>query len=354
MTTVLNDKHVSEDGIDMIGKVCRYCNRADMTQEFQARLLVCRYVDSFYSWRWPFAFGPNFSRTHSPTLSFCHNSRCKDTYYCSKEHQLADWKVHKKVCHPPDRALEKATKGSQDSIMSFVMSNYYDIMKEIVRITQDEGIDKQELVLEIDFFANKGSAPALRDPAEFKIGITSRYLQGDRPDEPDWFYKGTSVYDDNIKMFIAGLTDHYRRMTNDRLLTVTRYASGSSGVYRVLLMTEVGGTPLFSDDALDAFARAMNNDDSRLEQVYGNKSNAITVRRDMEMRDRRMQQVMSRHPDGGTSFLADMARLRESLDAFVASDRYNDLVDNLSEESGDDYDDDEYESAEEEDVDDLS
>jgi hypothetical protein len=265
--------------------------------------------------------------------------------------------MHKKVCHPPDRSLEKVTKGGQgDSILSFVIINYYDIMKEIVRITQEKGIDKQELVLEIDFFANKGSAPALRDPAEFKIGITSRYLEGDRPDEPDWFYKGTSVYDSNIKVFIAVLSDRYHRMTSDRLLTVTRYASGSSsGVHRLFLMTEVDGTPLFSDDALDAFARAMNNDDSRLEQVFGNKSNAITVRRDMEMRGRMLQQIMrgrmlqqitSGQPDGDTSFLANMARLRESLDAFMATD--------LEEENRDDYEEDECDSDEEEDVDDLS
>jgi hypothetical protein len=223
--------------------------------------------------------------------------------------------------------------------LSFVIINYYDIMKEIVRITQEKGIDKQELVLEIDFFANKGSAPALRDPAEFKIGITSRYLEGDRPDEPDWFYKGTSVYDSNIKVFIAVLSDRYHRMTSDRLLTVTRYASGSSsGVHRLFLMTEVDGTPLFSDDALDAFARAMNNDDSRLGKVFGNKSKAITVRRDMEMSGRMLQQIMNGQPDGDTSFLADMARLRESLDAFMATD--------LEEENGDDYEEDECDSDE--------
>lgn len=336
----------------MIGRVCRYCNRADMSQEFQARLLVCRYDGSFYACMTIIAvcfwLQVKFLRTHSPTLLSCHTSRCKETYYCSKEHQLADWKMHKKVCHPPDRSLEKATKGGQgDSILSFVIINYYDIMKEIVRITQEKGIDKQELVLEIDFFANKGSAPALRDPAEFKIGITSRYLEGDRPDEPDWFYKGTSVYDSNIKVFIAVLSDRYHRMTSDRLLTVTRYASGSSsGVHRLFLMTEVDGTPLFSDDALDAFARAMNNDDSRLEQVFGNKSNAITVRRDMEMSGRMLQQIMNGQPDGDTSFLANMARLRESLDAFMATD--------LEEENGDDYEEDECDSDEEEDVDDLS
>jgi nucleoside-diphosphate-sugar epimerase len=103
-------------------------------------------------------------------------------------------------------------------------------------------------------------------------------------------------------------------------------------------MTEVDGTPLFSDDALDAFARAMNNDDSRLGKVFGNKSKAITVRRDMEMSGRMLQQIMNGQPDGDTSFLADMARLRESLDAFMATD--------LEEENGDDYEEDECDSDE--------
>lgn len=59
-------------------------------------------------------------------------------------------------------------------------------------------IDKQELVLELDFFATEGSAPALREPPEFKVGITKRYFEGDRPEEPDWFYKGTEVYEKNV------------------------------------------------------------------------------------------------------------------------------------------------------------
>lgn len=86
-------------------------------------------------------------------------------------------------------------------MMSFVKSNYYDIMKELDRITEEEDVEKQELLLEIDFFASEGSDPALRDPPEFKVGITKRYLEGDRPDEPDWFYRGTDVYDKNISFF---------------------------------------------------------------------------------------------------------------------------------------------------------
>lgn len=64
------------------------------------------------------------------------------------------------------------------------------------------------------------------------------------------------------------------------------------------------------------------------------------------MRGRMLQQITSGQPDGDTSFLANMARLRESLDAFMATD--------LEEENGDDYEEDECDSDEEEDVDDLT
>ena len=69
--------------------------------------------------------------------------------------------------------------------MCFVTDNYFDIMKEVERITRDGTVDKKDLVLEIDFFAVQGSAPALKDPPEFKLGITHRYLEGTRPDVSD-------------------------------------------------------------------------------------------------------------------------------------------------------------------------
>jgi len=226
--------------------------------------------------------------------------------------------MHKKVCSPPNRATEKACKGGQNAILSFVTSNYYDIMKEIIRLTQAESIDKQEVVLELDFYANEGSAPALREPPEFKVGITKRYLEGDRPDEPDWFYKGDDTYyEKNVSAFLAGTTDHYQRMTKNHLLTVTRYASGSSGVYRLMLLSSVeNGTPLFSDEAYDAFDRAMKDDDSRLEEVFGDNHVNIIARRD---RDRmlRIRRAMSEQDDGGASLIASMARMRD----FMASDR---------------------------------
>lgn len=238
------------------------------------------------------------------------------------------------MCTPPNRALEKATKGGQDSIMSFIMANYYDIMKEIVSVTNKENVGKQELVLELDFFANEGSAPALRDPPNFKIGVAKRYIEGRRPDEPDWFHKGSEIYDSNVKMFVTGAMDHYRRMTSNHLLTFVRYASGSTGVYRVMLLTEENGTPLFSDEAYEAFSRALLGDDSQLEEVYGDKHESIIWRRDLDRRNR-IQRVMSEQPDGGASFLAGIASMRSSLNEFMSSDRYRDLVEEVNGEECD-------------------
>jgi hypothetical protein len=138
--------------------------------------------------------------------------------------------------------------------------------------------------LELDFYASNGSAPALCDPPEFEVGITKRYFKGKRPDEPDWFHKGTDVYQRNIGAFMAGINDHYKRMTKDHLLTAVRYPNGNSGVYRVALMLPDNRTPIFSNEAYDAYVRALvHHDDSRLEKVFG-KERALKIkkRRDMD------------------------------------------------------------------------
>jgi hypothetical protein len=69
--------------------------------------------------------------------------------------------------------------------MNFVKN--YSIVDECLRNIKVQC--SQGLVIEINFFWRR---TALRD--EFKVGLTSRYNEGSRPDEPDWFSKGTSVY----------------------------------------------------------------------------------------------------------------------------------------------------------------
>lgn len=48
MASVFNEKVVSNPG-GKIGRVCRYCNKADLSEEFQESLLVCRHV-CFHCW----------------------------------------------------------------------------------------------------------------------------------------------------------------------------------------------------------------------------------------------------------------------------------------------------------------
>lgn len=168
------------------------------------------------------------------------------------------------------------------------MDNYYDIMKEYIRVCEAEDVDKQELVLELDFRAKEGSAPALRDPPEFKVGITSRYLRGDCPDESSWFPQGSDEHEKNSGL-LACLNDHYRRMTSNHLLTLSRYASGTINVSRLSVTPNVNAVSLFSDDAFDAFSRALRNDDSRLDEVFGSKAKYIAANRDLEIIRMRMQ-----------------------------------------------------------------
>jgi hypothetical protein len=84
--------------------------------------------------------------------------------------------------------------------------------------------------------------------------------------------------------FMAGINDHYKRMTKDHLLTAVRYPNGNSGVYRVALMLPDNRAPIFSNEAYDAYVRALvHHDDSRLEKVFGKERGLkIKKRRDMD------------------------------------------------------------------------
>jgi hypothetical protein len=52
-------------------------------------------------------------------------------------------------------------------------------------------------------------------PNKFKVGLTSRFFKGSRLDEPDWFFKGTSVYESNVGRWLMGANERYGRMTSD-------------------------------------------------------------------------------------------------------------------------------------------
>ena len=141
-------------------------------------------------------------------------------------------------------------------------------MKEFDRIMREKKIDKQELLLELDLYPDEqGSAPALRTPPEFKVGITRRYLE----------VTGNEWYDaDSIQ-------DHYQRMTSNHLLVLVRNPDQSMSIYKLQIDLQTTGVGVYSDEAMDAFSRALRNDDSRLGQVYGYaQMSQIKARRDVD------------------------------------------------------------------------
>jgi hypothetical protein len=230
-----------------------------------------------------------------------------------------------------NKQCQKATLGHQNAAMVFLQNNYYEIMKTMELQSRDGTVAKKDLLVEVDLKVDpaKGSAPGLRTPPEFKMAPATSYMDGKRPNEPNWFFKGTKVYQNNIKTFICGLRDHHARMTDDRILTLVRHPSGDSSVYRICLMSQDTGKALFSDEALQAFRRAMvHRDDSLLPSVYSpEQALIITSRRDHD--DRRRRRDLERQ--GGPGFQQDMAALAQRCRTFMQSDDWR----RIQEEHGD-------------------
>jgi hypothetical protein len=108
--------------------------------------------------------------------------------------------------------------------------------------------------------------PALRNPPVFKIAPVKNYCDGSRPDEPDWFQKGTSHYQNNIRS-ISAIKDNFNRMSPEHGLCMSRFPLGAS-VDRVHSFSGEGAD-MFSDTALEAFKSDVNeNDFGPLSQIF--------------------------------------------------------------------------------------
>lgn len=198
-------------------------------------------------------------------------SRCKSVSYCSKECQRADWKAHKRTCEPKTANLAELADAESEMLRSFSLRHYCAIMKEIRVQMERRGVDKGELILEVNFFSQHGTAPAMMDPPQFKIGVTKCYFEGDRPEEPDWFRKGSRDYEQNATPVIAYIEEVYGLLTDDRLLVVAYYPSGRYGVQTLRVESKDSGAPIFSTRALEVVAAALDNNehDEELESVLG-------------------------------------------------------------------------------------
>jgi MYND finger len=176
-------------------------------------------------------------------------SRCKITYYCSKECQVADWKSHRKICGTE----KKPTKTSENQMVSaYVQQFYYEILKALYAATQERSVPKSQLILDLNFHTRIGhevdsSSPALR--GEFKVAVTKDYLEG--RDSPAWFVDCDEA---TQRTFLTTINDHFQCDLNARILVICRHAAGGSGsVYSLQLFCHTTKKSLFADDLVMAF-----------------------------------------------------------------------------------------------------
>mmetsp|Transcript_14247 Transcript_14247/g.16143 ORF Transcript_14247/g.16143 Transcript_14247/m.16143 type:complete len:489 (-) Transcript_14247:583-2049(-) len=162
-------------------------------------------------------------------------SRCLTTRYCSRECQKKDWKGHKPYCHPMSKELSSAKKSENALLMSFLDKYRMTLGKAFADKMKETGLDMSELLLELNFYAGFDgtglcTAPSLRDPPEFKIGITKRYFEGDRPDEPDWFRKSDycppEFLEERRESTIANLVEMYKKITSGQYLVFVMQPTG--------------------------------------------------------------------------------------------------------------------------------
>jgi hypothetical protein len=127
---------------------------------------------------------------------------------------------------------------------AFVMSNYFDIAKDVYKKTREYNVPKKELLVEFNFY---GDAPALRN--EFKVWLTSGVLGGSSvEDAPDWFHAGADK-----KALPKLLREAYEQVTSDSLLAMCLNGNGSVSVQ--ILQVADAGYQLLSDEAVEIIGR---------------------------------------------------------------------------------------------------
>lgn len=165
-----------------IDRICRYCQKSDHSIDFQKSLMQC--------------------------------SRCKFAYYCSRECQVKDWKNHKKICvKSDDRLDEKSMDVLRSCLITYVKTNYTQIMAAIIDQMDATGLPKEELVLVADFTPDQnGEISALNAYPEITVEDVNAYLDGRIPIKPELFDP-----DD----FLPNLKYHAKTMTDNALLCIS-------------------------------------------------------------------------------------------------------------------------------------
>ncbi|KAL9182977.1 hypothetical protein ACHAXT_004256 [Thalassiosira profunda] len=217
-------------------KVCRKCSKAEIPAEVDGMLEM-------------------------PQQSLLRCARCQTVYYCSKECQASDWKEHKKQCRKAGSSATKSNDACRQIVFNFSQKYYVAIMERVVTVCKELGLTKAEVLLELDFYPDdSGVAPALRYPPVFAVKESRGYFEGERPNEPDWFFKtvDAQTYERNVKATLEGLVDQHDRLTENHLLCFARHP-GFMAAYRMQLVGN--NTQLFGEDAFNAFRIAIHDED---------------------------------------------------------------------------------------------
>jgi hypothetical protein len=174
--------------------------------------------------------------------------RCKVAYYCNKVCQVANWKSHKKVCKAMSNSnvSPSAQRTSETTMWAFIKSNYFDIVKEVYKKTQEYNVPKKELFVEMDFY---GDAPALRN--EFKVWLTSDFLEESAiVDAPEWFRTMADK-----KGLARHLREECERVASDDLLAVYRAGNAMLAIQTLRCPLDHAGKQLLSDEAVESIGR---------------------------------------------------------------------------------------------------
>lgn len=167
--------------------------------------------------------------------------------------------------------------------MTWSQKNYFAIMERVVDVCRESNLAKNEVLLELDFLPDEsGLAPALRKPSPaFHVKASRGYFEGDRPNEPDWYYKeDEEVYNRNVKKVISALQDNFNRITDIHLLCFVRHANGFTSCYRMQMQAGIDNdTQLFGNDAFGAFESAVHEKDfGALRALFGEEVTSRIMR----------------------------------------------------------------------------
>lgn len=111
---------------------------------------------------------------------------------------------------------------------SFLLENAGRVTEGFECKMKETGLRLHELVLELNFSPSAycgGEVPALRDPAEFNIGIITRITDGNRLDEPVWIRENSdpNAYEGNAKSAILNIRNMCEKLTPEHYLIFVMY-----------------------------------------------------------------------------------------------------------------------------------